>query len=212
MFKILDGRDSFYQWDVNREVIVEDDSITEVHFCNRTDDCSLVVKVIDSDGMRIAEVPNILLQEYWDIYVYGYDEEYTKHCDVFKVNRRTKPEGYIYTETEVLNYSDLDERLEYLETNGIPDVPTNVSAFLNDAGYLTEHQSLEGYATEDYVDKAVDNIVIPEPDLSGYALKSEIPDVSAFLTADDVSGFQTEEQVKPLIDAAIPPSGEDVSY
>ena len=29
----------------------------------------------------------------------------------------------------------------------IPIVPTNVSAFTNDAGYLTEHQSLEGYVT-----------------------------------------------------------------
>ncbi len=29
------------------------------------------------------------------------------------------------------------------------DTPTNVSAFTNDAGYLTEHQSLEGYVTQD---------------------------------------------------------------
>lgn len=28
----------------------------------------------------------------------------------------------------------------------IPVVPTNVSAFINDAGYLTQHQSLDGYA------------------------------------------------------------------
>ena len=30
----------------------------------------------------------------------------------------------------------------------IPEVPTNVSAFTNDAGYLTEHQSLENYITK----------------------------------------------------------------
>ena len=30
----------------------------------------------------------------------------------------------------------------------IPTVPTNVSAFENDAGYLTEHQSLDAYATK----------------------------------------------------------------
>lgn len=34
----------------------------------------------------------------------------------------------------------------------IPTVPTNVSAFTNDAGYLTEHQSLNGYATEQWVE------------------------------------------------------------
>lgn len=33
----------------------------------------------------------------------------------------------------------------------IPTVPTNVSAFNNDAGYLTQHQSLAGYATESWV-------------------------------------------------------------
>lgn len=33
----------------------------------------------------------------------------------------------------------------------IPTIPANVSAFNNDAGYLTEHQSLEGYATQEWV-------------------------------------------------------------
>lgn len=39
----------------------------------------------------------------------------------------------------------------------IPTVPTNVSAFTNDAGYLTEHQSLAGLATETYANTAVSN-------------------------------------------------------
>ena len=34
MFKIQDGRKSFTQWDLNRKIIVEDDSITQVHFTN----------------------------------------------------------------------------------------------------------------------------------------------------------------------------------
>lgn len=47
----------------------------------------------------------------------------------------------------------------------IPTVPTNVSAFANDAGYLTEHQSLEGLATETYVNTQI--AAIPTPDVSG---------------------------------------------
>lgn len=39
----------------------------------------------------------------------------------------------------------------------IPTVPTNVSAFTNDSGYITD-SSLSGYATEQYVDDAIDNI------------------------------------------------------
>ena len=35
------------------------------------------------------------------------------------------------------------------------EVPTKVSELDNDSGYLTEHQSLEGLATESYVDNAI---------------------------------------------------------
>lgn len=52
--------------------------------------------------------------------------------------------------------------------------------------YLTEHQSLEGYAKETYVDTAINNIVFPKPDLNNYYTKSEvenlIPDTSKFIT------------------------------
>ena len=40
----------------------------------------------------------------------------------------------------------------------IPTVPTNVSAFTNDAGYLTSHQSLDNYATKSYVEQVVAGI------------------------------------------------------
>lgn len=49
------------------------------------------------------------------------------------------------------NYSDLSNKPT------IPTVPTKVSAFENDKGYLTEHQSLAGYATETFVNTAVSN-------------------------------------------------------
>lgn len=39
-----------------------------------------------------------------------------------------------------------------LASGVIPTVPTNVSAFTNDAGYLTEHQSLDNYYTKSEVD------------------------------------------------------------
>ena len=101
MFKILDGREFFYQWDLNQKLIVEDDSINEVHFSNTTDGSSLVVEV---DELRQASVPNILLQDYWDIRVYAYcssgESKYTKVEEKFEVKKRSKPEDYIYTEEE----------------------------------------------------------------------------------------------------------------
>ncbi len=64
------------------------------------------------------------------------------------------------------------------DADDIPTVPTAVSAFTNDAGYLTEHQSLDGYTTEYYVDEA----------LSGYATQAWV-ESKGYLTAhQDISG------------------------
>lgn len=98
MFHISDGRDEFYQWDLDRKIAVEDAAINQVHFCNRTDDCSIVCEVYEEDGARYADVPNALLQDSWDIIVYGYDTNYTKHSKRFAVLPRTKPSDYVHEE------------------------------------------------------------------------------------------------------------------
>ena len=110
MFKIADGREQFYQWDIDRQIIVDDPSITEVHFCNRTDECSLVTEVISG----VANVPNILLQSSFDLRVFGYDGKATLHEKTFKVKPRTRPSDYVYTETEVKNYDELSKRIDEL--------------------------------------------------------------------------------------------------
>lgn len=77
----------------------------------------------------------------------------------------SKLDASAYTPVDLSNYALKSE---------IPTVPTNVSAFNNDSGYLTQHQSLAGYATEQWV---LDKHYISGVDLSDYALKSEIPTV-----------------------------------
>ena len=167
MFAIADGREHFYQWDIDRQVVVDDPDITEVHFCNKTDDCSLVVEVneVAADTLagqhfsyRTANVPNILLQNDFPIRVYAYcGDGYTKIEKVFKVISRTKPSDYVYTETEVKTYEALEARLERIIETGIDDetvenaitdylannpiaVPTKVSAFENDTGYAKKSE------------------------------------------------------------------------
>lgn len=116
MFKILDGREEFYQWDVDRKLIISDTTVDEVHFCNRTDDCSLVVEVYELDGQRVADVPNILLQTDWPIRAYAYCGGcYTKQMATYKVRSRTKPSDYVYTETEIKNYDAVIAQVEELE-------------------------------------------------------------------------------------------------
>ena len=308
MFTIYDGRKEFYQWDLNRKLIVDDETIEQVHFSNKTDDCSSVCLVYKQDGKNVVDVPNILLQESWRINVYGYDKDYTKYSEIFNVVPRTKPDNYVYTETEVLNYNTLLDKINKVDENigasvedymqkhpvevdlsnyytkaevdaaipevdlsgyalktEIPTVPTNVSEFNNDAGYLTEHQDLSSYAlkteipdvsglakqedltalsenlsnnyyTKSEVDAAIPNVsgfiteipaeyvteteldakgyLTEHQSLEGYAKTSDIPDVSGFTTmsAVEAKGYQTEAQVNALIQAAMPPSGDGVSY
>jgi hypothetical protein len=111
----------FWQWDVNRQLIVNDAVCGEVHFCNGTTDCALVCAIYEEDGRRLVNVPNILLQSDNPLtaylYVKGEDECLTQHRQTFKVFRRNKPADYIYTETEIKLWETLDERIKALEEN-----------------------------------------------------------------------------------------------
>jgi hypothetical protein len=66
------------------------------------------------------------------------------------------------------SYNDLTDKPT------IPTVPTNVSAFTNDAGYLTQHQSLSGYATEQWVGQQ--GYLTQHQDISGKADKVTVVD------------------------------------
>lgn len=134
MFRIFDGRDSFFQWDLNRRLIVEDNSINEVHFCNKTDDSSLVCVVRTEDGLRVADVPNILLQTDWSIRAYAYCTDHTIVEKIFKVHSRTKPADYIYTETEIKNYDDLKARVDEI---GNAAGETEALESLSECGIIT---------------------------------------------------------------------------
>ena len=151
MFKIYDGRQEFYQWDIDRKLIVDDPTITQVHFCNRTDDCSLVCETYVENGLTLVNVPNVLLQTDWRIRAYAYDSFYTKFEKWFEVNARTKPTDYVYTETETLNYNSLLEKMVNIEEN----IGEAVSDYLEENDITVD---LTGYATEEYVDAAIKDI------------------------------------------------------
>ena len=61
---------------------------------------------------------------------------------------------------------------------------------LDGRGFLTEHQSLADYATKAELLEAIK--AIPQPDLAGYAKKSDIPDTSKFIT-EIPENYVTEE-------------------
>jgi hypothetical protein len=65
----------------------------------------------------------------------------------------------------------------YAKKSDIPTVPSLeeyvTGAELENRGYLTEHQSLDGYATTEYVAAAIQNVEISDTDLGNYYTKDE---------------------------------------
>ena len=202
MFKILDGRDELFQWDINRQIIVSDASIDAVHYSNRTDDSALVVEVKEKNGLRVADIPNILLQESWDINVYGYcDGYYTKQAARIKVNPRTKPESYVYTETEVLNYNTVMEKIDTIELTPGPQGPEGPQGKPGRDGYTPVKGT--DYWTETDKAEMVADVIAAIPGGGG---GSGLPEVT---TADNGKFLRVVEGAWA---AAVVPNGEEMKF
>ena len=144
MFKIEDGREHFYQWDLDRRLIIDDPMIKEVHFCNRTDNCSLVCETYTENGLTLVNVPNILLQSDWKIRVYAMyaiNGKHTRYDACFEVKSRTKPSDYIYTDEELKTWEELENRIIELEENS-GDSDCQIKFI--DLGYL-DWEDVAGY-------------------------------------------------------------------
>ena len=117
---------ALYQWEIGRKIRVDTSVGTRavvVQFAHPGDNEALSVTPKEENGVIVAEVPNIMLQSGDKLLVFlvEMDEncvETTRHS-VFHVVNRPKPADYIYTETEVLNYTYLDNRLKDLEGDGL---------------------------------------------------------------------------------------------
>ena len=87
------------------------------------------------------------------------------------------------------------------------EIPTKTSDLTNDSGYLTEHQSLAGYATTEYVDGKIQAETTTRQE-SIENIKQLIPTKTSDLTND--SGYLTEHQslenyaTKTYVDERIP--------
>lgn len=123
---------------------------------------------------------------------------------------------------------------EYAKKSEIPDVSDFISEIpaeyvteleLDAKGYLTEHQSLDGYATEAFVTNKIAEAELNEKevDLSGYATKDDIKDFikevpSEYITETELNakGYLTEQSLDGLatesyVDEAIPEIDDTLS-
>ena len=110
MFAIANDRKSLWQWDLNQQLTVAGDC-TEVHYLDRGAPSTLTVAVKDGK----ADIPNILLQKAGRLVVYAYiidaQDHHTKICETFGISARPKPDDYVYTETEVKTWSNLQSQI-----------------------------------------------------------------------------------------------------
>lgn len=111
MIKIKPDKEGFLtQWDIDRKVVISGlDGIegVKVHFASPDDDHgAYVVDPVEQDGTVYADVPNILLTEPGRVDVFVYTT-YTRVRAALMVFPREKPDDYVYTETEVLNFRKL---------------------------------------------------------------------------------------------------------
>ena len=124
IFKIFDGRTSFWQWDVGQKLIVLDDSVTEVHFSNRDMTHSPRAQVYTmEDGTRLCDIPDILLQLPRNLVAYAYVSDGNVSKTVksvkFAVNQRPIPDNYVMIQNEQID--EIARRLEILE-NTLKDI------------------------------------------------------------------------------------------
>lgn len=120
IFKIYDGRTNFWQWDTKQKLIVLDASISEVHFSNRGMDHSIKRSVyMNSEGIRVCNVPDDILQLPRNLVAYAYANGRTVKSVKFAVIKRPIPAGYVSDQSEELE--NVNRRLELLE-NVLKDI------------------------------------------------------------------------------------------
>ena len=113
-----------------------------------------------------------------------------------------------------------DQSVDYIKNKPIiPVVPQNISSFINDVGYLTEHQSLVDYATKNWVTQQISESGTFDP--SQYYTKTDI-DNKGFAYSSDLNSYALKNELfsgsyndltdKPVIPTKISDLPNDSEY
>ena len=136
--------------------------------------------------------------------------DYAKSADITEYDDTEVKESIKNLTDTKADKTELDT---YVTDTELTDKGYATETWVNEQGFLTQHQdlsnyatkdelpSLDGYATESYVTEQISNI--PSVDLTDYAKKNEIPDVSGYITEEQLlakdyadKAYVTEEIAK----------------
>ena len=132
-----DGRTELWQWDTGRKIVVDDKSVSEVHFSKYSSNQAITREVVNGK----AEIPNFLLQDTYAVTVYAYsgsaENGYTMAEKTFNVAKKPKPANYVETEedkvilaklkAEIGNLSELQTEAKNNLVSAINEVNDKVS-------------------------------------------------------------------------------------
>lgn len=184
-----DQRTELWRWDTDRQIdiILEvGETANEAHFGNMIFNKALVVPIKVSGNTARADIPNILLQASQLINVYvtacSANGERTMHSAKFYVQNRPKPSDYVYTETEIRQYEQLEERINELEDKQITE--DNLKDAVNE--YLLENP------VEIKVDKALSEE--SENPVENKAVTKKISEVEQKIPTDYVSNAELDKK------------------
>lgn len=138
-----DGRTELWQWDTGRKIVVDDKSVSEVHYSKHSSTQAITREVINGK----AEIPNFLLQDTHAVTVYAYSGSIENGCTMaektFNVVKKPKPANYVETEEDKAILAKLKAEigdLSELQT----EVKDNLVAAINEAS----SKSIAGYGVK----------------------------------------------------------------
>lgn len=146
-----DGRTELWQWDTGRKIVVDDKSVSEVHYSKYSSTQAITREVINGK----AEIPNFLLQDTHDVTVYAYsgsiENGYTVAERTFSVAKKPKPANYVETKEDQAILAKLKAEigdLTALQTNAKDNLVEAINeAAASGAGYGVKYIA-EGYIGE----------------------------------------------------------------
>lgn len=100
---------------------------------------------------------------------------------------------------QLKDYAKKDELFskDYNDLTNKPIIPAKVSELENDKGYLTEHQSLDNYATKEYVQAEIAQVDVSDQ-LKDYAKQSDVTNLSSKVNAIEQTVNTDKESITAI--------------
>lgn len=143
-----DGRTELWQWDTGRKIVVDDKSVSEVHFSKYSSTQAITREVINGK----AEIPNFLLQDTHAVTVYAYsgsiENGYTVAEKTFNVAKKPKPANYVETEEDKAILAKLKAAigdLSELQTEAKDNLVSAINEAATGADWMQNDPDGDGY-------------------------------------------------------------------